>query len=183
MNGFKELIGTHWLEGFLRRNKEVKTMRGQRLDSERFNGVTTENIKGFFNHLKRPSGQVYQAREPAQYGRILWLKKTFTPQTKPATKGDKRLLIIDGHGSHVSDDFMIECFWNDIHIIYLIPHSSHVLQLLDVTVFDPVKQKYRRLISGISTIEGHTPIGKCTFLQYYYEARKHGMTSTNIIAG
>jgi 4-hydroxybenzoate polyprenyltransferase len=44
---------------------------------------------------------------------LRWLKTIFIPQTKPTKKGDKRLLIIDGHGSHASDDFMFECFSND----------------------------------------------------------------------
>jgi hypothetical protein len=272
-NGYTEPIGTHWIEAFLRRNPEVKTIKGQKLDSERFNGATTENIQAFFEYLDVPVvkaikpehrynmdetgimeglgynglvlGRAEKNRTVIQnpgsrtwttiiecisaVGRlltpvviykgktlqqswfpedphfldflqdwdftcspkgwtnnllaVLWLKKIFIPQTEPTEKGDKRLLILDGHGSHITDDFMFECFWNNIHIIYLIPHSSHVLQPLDVAVFGPVKQKYRRLLSSLSSIEEHTTIGKCTFLRCYYEARKHAMTSANIIAG
>ncbi|UPK91634.1 hypothetical protein LCI18_002569 [Fusarium solani-melongenae] len=40
LNGNQEPIGVHWMEGFLRRNEGVKTLRGQRLDSARFNGAT-----------------------------------------------------------------------------------------------------------------------------------------------
>jgi 4-hydroxybenzoate polyprenyltransferase len=273
LNGNEEPIGVHWMDGFLRRNEGIKTLRGQRLDSARFNGATIENIKGFFPHLAVPvvkeikqenrhnmdemgimeglgynslvlgraektrtivqnpgstdwttiiecisaigkaltplviyKGQTVQQswfpEDPhfldflkdwdftcSQKGwtnnqiATLWLKKIFIPKTKPAKEGDKRLLIIDGHGSHITDEFMFECFWNDIHILYLIPHSSHVLQPLDLAVFGPIKQRYRRLISSLSSIQAHTPIGKCTFLRCYYEARKAGMTAKNILAG
>lgn len=53
-NGYTEPIGTHWMEAFLRRNPEVKTIKGQKLDSERFNGASTENILAFFEYLDVP---------------------------------------------------------------------------------------------------------------------------------
>ena len=42
------------MEAFLRRNPEVKTIKGQKLDSERFNGASTENIQAFFEYLDVP---------------------------------------------------------------------------------------------------------------------------------
>ena len=42
-----------------------------------------------------------------QHG-LIWVRDCFHPQT--AHLGGRRLLIIDGHASHVSVDF-IECCW------------------------------------------------------------------------
>ena len=39
---------------------------------------------------------------------IEWLKKVFIPHTQPLTS-EKRLLIFDGHGSHVTNEFILLC--------------------------------------------------------------------------
>ena len=38
-------VGKHWLEGFLRRNLHVRTLRTQRIDITRTNGATVEVIQ------------------------------------------------------------------------------------------------------------------------------------------
>ncbi|OBS16101.1 hypothetical protein FPOA_13184 [Fusarium poae] len=37
---------------------------------------------------------------------VEWLKEVYLPQTQPADESDARLIILDGHGSHVSDEWM-----------------------------------------------------------------------------
>ena len=53
-NGDHKPLGKKWMTGFLRRNPEIKTMRGKRIDSIRTNGASTERIKGFFAILAIP---------------------------------------------------------------------------------------------------------------------------------
>ena len=65
-----------------------------------------------------------------------WLTDVFLPQTKP-DGGRPRMLVMDGHGSHVDVDFMWECKRNNFELVFLPPHSSHVLQPLDLGVFSP----------------------------------------------
>ncbi len=74
-----------------------------------------------------------------------WLTTHFLPRTAPGNK-DWRLLVLDGHGSHVSDDFITSCAANRVYLVLLPPHSSHVTQPLDVAVFSPLKTFYRRLL-------------------------------------
>ena len=47
----------------------------------------------------------------------------------------KRLLIVDGHSSHVNMKFLIKC--DDLNILMMIlpSHSTHRLQPLDVFLF------------------------------------------------
>lgn len=54
-NGETGKLGKNWLQGFLRRNPEVKTLRGKRLDFERANGATTDIIQRFFDRLSFPA--------------------------------------------------------------------------------------------------------------------------------
>jgi hypothetical protein len=51
----------------------------------------------------------------------------------------KCLLILDGHASHSSLKCLDYCRDNDIEMLCLPPHTIHVLQPLDGTVFKPIK--------------------------------------------
>jgi 4-hydroxybenzoate polyprenyltransferase len=114
---------------------------------------------------------------------VEWLEKIFIPETQPDDPSEYRLLILDGHGSHTSDDFMWLCFKNRIHVIYLPAHCSHVVQSLDIGVFSSLKTAYRRWLAGISLWTDSTIVGKRNFLEYYRRARLVGLTSSNILAG
>ena len=51
---------------------------------------------------------------------VEWLKKMFIPHTKPPNPKELRLLILDGHGSHETIDFMFLCYQhNYIYYIFL----------------------------------------------------------------
>lgn len=73
---------------------------------------------------------------------LRWLREVFIPETKPLNK-ERRLVILYGHGSHTTIDFIWECYISNIFLLFLPPYSSHVLQPLDLAVFSPVKQRDR----------------------------------------
>ena len=58
---------------------------------------------------------------------LRWLEKLFIPTTSSRTKGGYRLLILDGHGSHLTPRFDEICEENKIIPICMPPHSSHLL--------------------------------------------------------
>lgn len=67
---------------------------------------------------------------------LVWLQKVFERYTKPPRQTQKRLLIVDGHSSHVNMAFVD---WADQHGIILLilpPHTTHRLQPLDVGFFN-----------------------------------------------
>ncbi|EAQ88883.1 hypothetical protein CHGG_05502 [Chaetomium globosum CBS 148.51] len=109
-----------------------------------------------------------------------WLTKMFCPTTATSKK---RLLIVDGHGSHETDDFMWTCFSNNIYLLFLPGHASHVLQPLDLSVFSPLKTTYRRGINDLTVMTDCAPIGKRLFLRCYAQARKDAITERNIRSG
>ncbi|MCO5567808.1 hypothetical protein L7F22_021504 [Adiantum nelumboides] len=59
-------------------------------------------------------------------------------------KSSRHLLILDGHGSHVSMDVVAKAQDSGIDIITLPAHTSHKLQPLDVTVFKSLKVQFRK---------------------------------------
>jgi DDE superfamily endonuclease len=114
---------------------------------------------------------------------VEWLEKIFIPLTQPSRPEEKRLLVLDGHGSHETTDFMYLCFQRNIHLLYLPPHTSHVLQPLDLSVFSSLKHSYRKEIGFLSNLMDSSPIGKQNFLICYQKARRDALTISNIKSG
>lgn len=70
-----------------------------------------------------------------------------------------------------------------MYLLFLPSHSSHVLQPLDLSVFSPLKQFYRKELSNQQIQSDLSPIGKVTFLHCYIKARVATMIESTIKAG
>jgi hypothetical protein len=81
---------------------------------------------------------------------LKWLKH-FDAHTKSRQKGSYRLLILDGHESHLNQDFKDYCLENKILTLCMPPHSSHILQPLDVVCFSPLKLKYSQRVRALAS--------------------------------
>jgi DDE superfamily endonuclease len=113
---------------------------------------------------------------------LYWLREVFIPETAPLA-GEHRILVCDGHGSHVSIDFMWECYVNNIHLHFLPPHSLHATQPLDLTCFSPLKSRYRTKIAELATLDNGAKVKKDRFLKCYIEAREECFIDRNIRSG
>jgi hypothetical protein len=78
-----------------------------------------------------------------------WLKH-FDAHTKTRRVGVYRLLILDGHESHLNQDFKDYCLKNKILTLCMPSHSSHILQPLDVVCFMPLKHKYSQRVRDLA---------------------------------
>src|SRR5450432_3216673 len=110
---------------------------------------------------------------------LVWLQSVFEKHTVHRTKGVYRLLILDGHGSHVTPEFDLFAKEHLIITLCMPPHSSHLLQPLDVGCFAVLKRLYGQQIEGLMR-NGVNHIDKQDFLEAYYNARKETMTQANI---
>ena len=52
-------------------------------------------------------------------------------------------------------------------LIYLPPHTSHVLQLLDLSMFGPLKHAYRIDVDNLNRWTDSAPIGRHNLLKGY----------------
>ncbi|KAM9874815.1 transposase [Verticillium dahliae] len=120
---------------------------------------------------------------PCIYSPVYWLKEIFIPSTQPADPSTARLLILDGHGSHETTEFMYLCYSNNIHLVFLPPHTSHVLQPLDQSVFGPLKAAYRKELGYLEQWNDSIVVGKRSFLACYRKARQSTFTAQNIRSG
>lgn len=87
-----------------------------------------------------------------------WLKTVFLPETKPQDENSWRILLVDGHRSHTKVYLQWECYKNKVHMVYMPPHTSHILLPLDLSCISPLKARYRQLIEDLSTIHDSAPI-------------------------
>lgn len=107
-----------------------------------------------------------------------WIRH-FDKYTRPRTTGTHRLLILDGHESHHSIEFDAYCKENNIIALCMPPHSSHLLQPLDIGCFGPLKQAYGRQIEK-KMRAGISHITKEDFFPAFLTASQEVMTEKNI---
>jgi hypothetical protein len=79
---------------------------------------------------------------------LAWLKQVFDRSTKLKAGRSYRLLILDGHGSHFTMDFIEYCERNRILLAIYPPHSTHTLQPLDVVMFKPLSSAYSNQVAA-----------------------------------
>ncbi|KAF1999405.1 DDE-domain-containing protein, partial [Amniculicola lignicola CBS 123094] len=108
-----------------------------------------------------------------------WLK-IFEQATRPALPREKRLLIMDNHGSHLTGKFLRFAIDHKIIVLCFPPHTTHLLQPLDVGLFGPLQTHYTKLVAAAVRFGGVGGVDKALFLEYYHEARELAFTKDNI---
>ena len=111
-----------------------------------------------------------------------WLREVFEPLTREKANGKPRLLICDGHDSHITASWIAHCMENNIIFMVLPPHSSHLTQPLDVGVFGPLKTLMASAIEPLIGIEIHQ-IMKAEWLAAYVKAHNNAFSKRNIQSG
>ena len=92
------------------------------------------------------------------------------------------MLVINGHGSHLSAEFDRFCKERDIITLCMPSHSSHLLQPLDVGCFSPLKRAYSRQVRVL--MKSHiNHVTKVDFLIGFKEAFFASLTEENVKAG
>ena len=110
-----------------------------------------------------------------------WIQH-FDKYTRSRTIGKYRLLILDGHESHISAQFQQYCKESNIITLCMPPHSSHLLQPLDVGCFSPLKTSYGKQIENLIRLQINY-ITKLEFLPAFKDAFKAAFTEQNIKSG
>ncbi|KAF1922209.1 DDE-domain-containing protein, partial [Didymella exigua CBS 183.55] len=95
--------------------------------------------------------------------------------------GSHVLLIIDGHESHKSLAFQNLCEENKIITLCMPPHSSHILQPLDVGCFAPLKRAYSKEIRVLA-LDHIGQIDKKAFLATFAKVFNKAFSKANILS-
>ncbi|RAL66868.1 hypothetical protein DID88_007650 [Monilinia fructigena] len=79
-----------------------------------------------------------------------WICKVFEPESRKISGDQPRLLIMDGHSSHITGSLIAFCIEKEIDLLILPPHCSHLLQPLDVGVYGPMKRYHAQEVDRYS---------------------------------
>ncbi|KID81501.1 transposase, partial [Metarhizium majus ARSEF 297] len=109
---------------------------------------------------------------------LAWIQH-FQEFAKPV--GRYRLLILDGHGSHHTIEFIEYCERHRIIPFALPPHLTHILQPLDVVVFQPLKHYHAKALD-IIVRDGVLNITKIEFLACIQAVRKQAFKTATILS-
>jgi hypothetical protein len=76
----------------------------------------------------------------------LWARQVFFPAVAQRRAEfeytGRAVLLLDGLGSHHTDEFLQTCAGQDIDVLFLVPHSSDQTQPLDILTFALMKRHF-----------------------------------------
>jgi hypothetical protein len=106
----------------------------------------------------------------------------FNRHTTAKARRGWRLLILDGHGSHITAEFIDFCDTNRILLAIFPPHSTHSLQPLDVVLFSPLAKYYTtELNRQLQQLQGHSASAKRSFFTNFWAAWSSTMKPETIV--
>ena len=82
---------------------------------------------------------------------LQWFLKLFVPTVNHLLSNGPVVLFVDGHQSHISLQLVNTAKTKGIHLYCLPPHTTHILQPLDVGVYGPVKQAWKAIMKDYKT--------------------------------
>jgi hypothetical protein len=112
-----------------------------------------------------------------------WFKSVLIPHC--AKINGNKLLLMDGHASHISLEIVQLARENSIHFLIFPPHATHEIQPLDVAVFGPAKKAWRQIVSEHVNSTGFSNVEKSDFPKLFAEIsnRNLGFLRRHIVAG
>jgi hypothetical protein len=142
------------------------------------------HLSNWYSECNLPPGWVIKPTENGWTNNetgLEWIQH-FDKHTAYRKKGVYRMLVIDGHASHRSAGFDQFCKEKNIITIFMPPHSSHLLQPLDVGCFSPLKRAYSRQIEEL--VKSHVNhVTKLEFFIAFKAAFFACMGEANVKAG
>ena len=109
---------------------------------------------------------------------LQWLEH-FEKYSAPMRTSSHRLLIVDGHESHCTKQFIEYCDSHNIVLFALPPHTTHFLQPLDVGVFQPYKHWHSKALDE-AIQNGCIDYKRDDFLADFESFRAKALTITTI---
>lgn len=93
-----------------------------------------------------------------------------------------KLLIVDGHGSHLTLKFLDLCEKYHFDLLCLPSNTTHLLQPLDLSVFRSFKEAWKENARKFLKLNGGN-LKKENFCEIYFRTAEKSFTSDNIISG
>ncbi|XP_069112283.1 tigger transposable element-derived protein 6-like [Argopecten irradians] len=145
-------------------------------------GKTSASLHGM-NVTEAPEGTIWGYQESGWMTEELgerWFRDVFLKQCGPERP---QLLLLDGHSSHETLGILEMAVANHIHVFCLPPHTTHMLQPLDRSVFGPFNRAYNQACSEFLAESAYHVVNKGSFPQLFKKAWDVGVSPNNIVSG
>ncbi|RDL32578.1 uncharacterized protein BP5553_09034 [Venustampulla echinocandica] len=204
----KDYVNKNWASTFVRRHRdELKSVYLRNIDNQRRkaeylplfefffkllydkmeeHNITADNLynwdeKGFLIGV----GKIYRrimTRQDSWTDTLISEDKAFFGSSTNRWS-DNSFGMVDGHSSYVNMEFLEYCIRHRIVVIVLPPHTTHKLQLLDVSVFSPLGTAYRIFLNDkVIGCLGFMSMSKRDFWEVFYKAWMKSFTESNMQA-
>lgn len=101
-------------------------------------------------------------------------------KTKATNSDQPTLLLLDGHGCHVSNPELLEYLAANVVEVYALPpHTSHAIQPLDKVVFKSLKSAWTKICSEKMKLNPNAAVLRSTFFQCFTPAWQQCATVEN----
>ena len=107
---------------------------------------------------------------------LKWFKENIPP-SRPV------LLIMDGHASHIAIEVIELAKRNDVHLLCLPAHTTHILQPLDVGVFKSFKLYYSKAVRRYLADNPGRVVTSDVIASLVGKTWTQAMTTVNIMSG
>jgi hypothetical protein len=114
---------------------------------------------------------------------LAWLQQVFERFTAKKARRKYRLLLVDGHSSHLTEEFLEYCHRHKILLAVYPPHSTHTLQPLDVVMFKPLSTAYSKALQQrLFKHRGLVPVKKSDFFKLFWDAWVTSFSEKNVLS-
>ena len=110
-----------------------------------------------------------------------WIVEDFDRQTRDKANGETRVLILDGHSSHHTEQLLNFALANNIIILGYPPHCTHALQGLDVVCFARMKEEWKLQIMKFEELHKRK-VKKGDFVEVFGKAFVNAFTEETVLA-
>ena len=108
-----------------------------------------------------------------------WLKTFHEDTCDRSPNGETHILLVDGHGSHLTIEGLQFAVEHNIDVLAYPPHCTHALQGLDVSIFGPLKTAYSAAVTEFEATHNEA-VGRDNFTQVLKVAWDKIMTPQNL---
>ncbi|KIJ15691.1 hypothetical protein PAXINDRAFT_11291 [Paxillus involutus ATCC 200175] len=108
----------------------------------------------------------------------LWIQD-FDEKTQAKANGRARILLVDGHNSHYTKDFLDYTRAHKIHVLYYPAHATHIYQGLDVAIFGALKNRWSEEQDQYESLKCQKVV-KANFIMIYGRAHRAVLIPENI---
>ena len=108
------------------------------------------------------------------------MKKCFDSKINQRQREKYRCLLVDDHDSHVTNEVIQLCLNRKIVFIYFSSHTTHMLQLLNVSVFLSLIIVYKIKLKKHTHCHNDMIINKKVFLEICFQVIDEVVSKFNV---